>query len=266
MPDNVETIEQPIRVVVFSGGPTLEWGVKLFLVRLEDHPEIEMLACICQSNDQSFSAVMRDLWKRRGFLGIPLMIIQVVGVIRGYIKRDIRQANRNIAGIADQIHFVTDIHAESVLQLVRGLKPDLGLIYGSPILKPILFEIPDRGTLGIHHGTAPKYRGKKTTFWEVFAGEPTAGVIIQKVNAGLDTGEIVKHGSVPIGKRSLGAVWEELHTLGLDLYIEAILEVKHGTAKYLPQQGPKGKLCRDPKITDIISLWGRILIRKLRTA
>jgi folate-dependent phosphoribosylglycinamide formyltransferase PurN len=266
MSGDSNNLGKPIRVVVFSGGPILEWGVKLFLLRLEGHPEIELLACICQSSDQSFLAVIRDLWKRRGFLGIPLMIIHVVGVISGYIKRDIRQANRNIAGIADQIHFVTDIHAESVLQLVRGLKPDLGLIYGSPILRPTLFEIPERGTLGIHHGTAPKYRGKKTTFWEVFAGEPTAGVIIQKVNAGLDTGEIVKQGSVPIGKRSLGAVWKELHTLGLDLYVEAILDVKNCTAKYQPQQGPKGKLYRDPKLTDIISLWVRILYRKLRTA
>jgi folate-dependent phosphoribosylglycinamide formyltransferase PurN len=255
---------KPIRVIVFAGGPILEWGVKLFLVRLEDHPEIEMLACICQSNDQSFSAVIRDLWKRRGFLALPLMINQVARIIWPYIKSDIRKVNKKIAEISDRIHFVPDIHAETVHQQVRKLSPDLGLIYGSPILKPTLFEIPTLGTLGIHHGMAPKYRGKKTTFWEVYAGEQTAGVIIQKVNAGLDTGEIVKQGAVPIESRSLGAVWRDLHVLGLHLYLQAILEVKHGTARYRPQQGPKSKLCRDPKITDIISLWGRIISRKLR--
>ena len=255
---------KPIRVVVFAGGPTLEWGVKLFLVRLEENPEIEMLACICQSKDQSFSAVIRDLWKRRGFLAFPLMLNQATRIIWSYIKSDIRIVNKKIAEISDRIHFVPDIHAQSVLQQVRRLSPDLGLIYGSPILKPTLFEIPIHGTLGIHHGMAPKYRGKKTTFWEVYAGEPAAGVIIQKVNAGLDTGEIVKQGAVPIGSRTLGAVWRDLHALGLHLYLQAILEVKHGTANYSPQQGPKSKLCRDPKLVDIISLWGRIIDRKLR--
>jgi folate-dependent phosphoribosylglycinamide formyltransferase PurN len=266
MSGDSNNLGKPIRVVVFSGGPILEWGVKLFLLRLEGHPEIELLACICQSSDQSFLAVIRDLWKRRGFLGIPLMIFQAVRSIQIIINPAKRDINRKIAGLSDRIAFVPDIHAESVLQFVRELSPDLGLIYGSPILKPTLFEIPERGTLGIHHGMAPKYRGKKTTFWEVFEGEPTAGVIIQKVNAGLDTGEIVKQGSVPIGNRSLGAVWNELHTLGLALYVEAILDVKNCTAKYQPQQGPKGKLYRDPKLTDIISLWVRILYRKLRTA
>jgi hypothetical protein len=150
---------------------------------------------------------------------------------------------------------VPDIHDEVVLAQVRALAPDLGLIYGSPILKPALFEIPAYGTLGIHHGQVPQYRGKKTTFWAMYHGEPVAGVTIQKVTAGLDTGQIVRSGEVPIGRRSYGAVWRDVLALGLDLYIEAILQVREGTAVYRPQTGPKGKLYRDPKPADILRFW-----------
>lgn len=250
-------------MVVFAGGPVLERGVKDFLCRIEDHPEINLLACICQSAGPSASALMRDLWRRRGLLAIPLLASRAAYKVLPALAQGEREIDRKIAGLSGRIIFVTDIHAEEVLRRVRDLSPDVGLIYGSPILKPALFEIPRFGTLGIHHGTAPRYRGKKTTFWEVYNGEPTAGVIIQRVNAGLDTGEIVKSGTVPIGRRSLGAVRRDLHKLGLDLYIEAIVSVRRGSAVYRPQEGPKGKLCRDPKPADILRLWRRILLRKL---
>jgi folate-dependent phosphoribosylglycinamide formyltransferase PurN len=264
MAEGLEVLSRPIRVVVFAGGPALERGVRGFLCRLEDHPEIDLLACICQSVDQSASAVMRDLWRRRGLLAIPLLAVQAACKVGMAFRRDEREIDRKIARLSERIFFASDIHAEGVLHRVRELSPDMGLIYGSPILKPALFEIPRFGTLGIHHGMAPKYRGKKTTFWEVYNGEPTAGVMIQKVNAGLDTGEILRRGTVPIGRRSLGAVRRDLHTLGLDLYIDAIVSVKRGSAVYRPQEGPKGKLCRDPKIRDYLVLWRRILLGKLR--
>jgi methionyl-tRNA formyltransferase len=160
-----------------------------------------------------------------------------------------------MAPLRERIRIVPNIHAAEVLALVRALQPDLGLIYGSPILKPDLFEIPRCGTLGIHHGKVPEYRGKKTTFWAMYNGEPTAGVTIQKVNAGLDTGQIVKQGEVTIGRRSLGRVWDELETLGLDLYLEAILDLKHGRMTLQQQTGQKGPLYRDPKPRDLLAFW-----------
>jgi methionyl-tRNA formyltransferase len=130
-------------------------------------------------------------------------------------------------------------------------------------LKPELFEKPRRGTLGIHHGKVPEYRGNKTTFWAMYNGEQVAGVTIQKVNAGLDTGTIVKEGEVTIGRRSQRTVWNELEALGLDLYIQAILEVKAGTATYRPQVGVKGRLYRNPKLGNLVNFWGKQFKRRL---
>ena len=256
-------MERPIRVIVFGGGPVLERGVKQFICRLEDHPEIEFLGCICQSKGHTYRDMVRDLWRRRGLLAIPLLLSQAATNASRFLTQPRRELNlkRKLAKVSSRIHYVADIHADPVLEQVRLLAPDLGLIYGSPILKPKLFEIPACGTLGIHHGKAPEYRGKKTMFWAMYNGEEAAGVTIQKVNAGLDTGEIVKQTGVPIGHRTPGAVWSELNELGLNLYIQAILEVKQGTAQFRPQTGIKGKLYRDPSPGDVVELWRRIVMR-----
>ncbi len=258
-------LERPIRVVVFTSGPFLEPGVQQFLCQVDENPEIELLACIGQARISSRREAYRELWLRRGILSAPLLLAhfgQAAWQTIRYPKRQIAIKNK-LSGLTSRIHFVPDIHAPEVLDHLFGLAPDLGLIYGSPILKPELFEIPALGTLGIHHGKVPEYRGKKTMFWAMYNREKTAGVTIQKVNAGLDTGQVVKVGEVQIGHRTPGSVWKELNELGLRLYIQAILDVKHGRASFCPQEGQKGKLYRDPSAGDIIELWRRILLSKV---
>jgi methionyl-tRNA formyltransferase len=164
--------------------------------------------------------------------------------------------------MSDRIHYVSDIHAEEVIKRVVSLEPELGLLYSSPILKPKLFEIPSYGTIGIHHGKVPEYRGKKTTFWAMYNGEKTVGVTIQKVNSGLDTGNIVKAGEVPVFGRSLRTVWNELELLGFYLFIQAILDIKHQRATYRPQIGEKGELYKDPKLIDILIFWWKRFAKK----
>lgn len=262
------SIERPIRVVMFGSGPYLTHDARQFLVRLENHPDIQFLAAICQSQSQSVQAIFKDLWKRRGILAFPLFLAWIVGGLKRNLVDRGREAalNKKLEALSNRIQFVNDIHDPAVLAQVEALAPDLGLIYGSPILKPKLFEIPALGTLGIHHGKVPQYRGNKTMFWAMYNGEEVAGVTIQKINAGLDTGSIVKEGEVTIGRRSKGAVWQELEALGLELYIQAILEVKAGTAEYRPQTGPKGKLYRNPKPKDLLNFWFRQMKRRLGQA
>jgi folate-dependent phosphoribosylglycinamide formyltransferase PurN len=262
--DGAET-NQPIRVVMFGSGPELNPDANEFIRRLEEHPEIEFLGAFCQAKSRSLRAVFMDLWKRRGWLALPLFAI--LGINKGirFLRhpREEIGLRRSLEKISDRIHFVANIHADLVLEHVRSLNPDLGLIYGSPVLKPELFQIPRLGTLGIHHGKVPEYRGNKTTFWAMYNGERVAGVTIQQVDRGLDTGSIVRAGEVPAQGRAYSAVVRDLEDLGLDLYVQAILEVKHGTARYVPQTGPRGRLYRNPAPGDFLRFWGRQIGRRI---
>lgn len=253
-------------MVMFGSGPELNPDAKQFLCQLEEHREIELLGAFCQANSQSLGAVFADLWKRRGVLSLPLFATWLLNKAIRFVAhpREELDLKRKLKGIEERIHFIPNIHAPQVLEQMKSLEPDLGLIYGSPILKPELFEIPKLGTLGIHHGKVPEYRGNKTTFWMMYNGEKFAGVTIQKVNKGLDTGTIVKTGEVNAYRRSYQTVFHELEALGIELYIQAILDVKNGTAEYKPQTGVKGKLYRNPKLGDFIRFWGRQFKRQLR--
>lgn len=256
----------PIKVVMFGSGPELNPDAKQFLCLLEAHPEIELLGAFCQAQSQSLGAVWKDLWRRRGILAFPLFLARMITSATRFLKHPRREIalRRKLTQISDRIHFVENIHSQDVLAHVESLQPDLGLIYGSPILKPMLFEIPRLGTLGIHHGKLPEYRGNKTPFWAMYNGEPVAGVTIQKVNKGLDTGSIVKEGEVPIGRLSYPAVVRNLEALGLDLYIQAILELKNGTATFRPQPVSKSKLYKNPKLGDFLRFWVKTTKRRFR--
>ncbi len=261
MRENRTDLGRPIGVVLFCGGPTLDPAVLRFLGLLESHPEIELLGGFCQSQGQNLKAVVKDLWMRRRFLAVPILSGQFLRYLSGWMSHPLStlRLRRASAQRSNQIRFVSNIHSEKVLERVRLLSPDLGLIYGAPILKPNLFEIPCFGTLGIHHGKVPEYRGKKTTFWAMFNGEQSVGVTIQRVNSGLDTGDVVKRGEVLVGQRSQKIVWNELEALGLQLYIQSIVEVKRGTARFSFQGVGGRRLYKDPRLNDILRFHWRQL-------
>jgi folate-dependent phosphoribosylglycinamide formyltransferase PurN len=250
---------RPIRVVLLGGGPGLERGVAAFLCRLEEHPEVELAGAFFQSPGESFAAVLGDLWRRRRWLAPAVLGVQLLGALRRRLRAPAteRELRRGVRRLADRLHHVPDVHAEEVLDRLRALAPDLGLVYGSPILRTELFELPTCGTLGIHHGKMPEYRGKKTTFWAMYRGEETAGVTIQRIGKGLDTGAIVKQGAVTIGRRSHARVWDDVEARGVDLYLEAVLDIKQGTATTRAAAGRKGKLFRDPKLKHLVRFYRR---------
>jgi folate-dependent phosphoribosylglycinamide formyltransferase PurN len=252
-------MDRPIRVVFF-GGAFLEHAALRFLSALTTHPEIELSGGICQSAGFGWMHRVHDTVRRRGAMAPVALAIHAAQSLGSVLRhpRSSRVVRRNARRALERIALVPDIHAPAVLARVRAMNPDLGVIYGSPILRPELFTIPRLGTLGIHHGTLPAYRGKKTTFWEVFNGEPVAGVAIQRVNAGLDAGDILLRGEVPIGRRGYLAVDRDVQVLGIQLYVDAILAVRRGTATANPQtRSGKGKLYRDPGPRDVLRLAGR---------
>ena len=259
---------RPIRVVLFCGGPTLDPAVVRFVALLEIQREIEFVGGFCQTQAQTLRAVIRDRLKRRGLLGIAVLLAEALGAAVRLLADPRGQValGKWRASLAARIHPVPDIHAESVRERIRVLNPDLGLIYGSPLLKPCLFQIPRLGTVGIHHGKMPQYRGKKTTFWSMYNGEDTAGVTIQLVNAGIDTGQIIQRGEVPIRRKSMAQLKRELEELGFLLYVQAILDLKRGAARFIPAPGPKGKLYRDPTPADFVRFWWRRRLNRRRHA
>lgn len=243
---------RPIRVVLFSD-PFLAASADLLVSRLRAHESIDLLAVLCEGSEAGVGGRIRDLWVRRGVLGLPIALVEAAVFGARVVFDPARHRRRREALVA--VELVRDVHATSVIERVRGLCPDLGLIYGGPILRPELIGIPRLGTLGIHHGRLPEYRGKKTTFWEIYHGEREACVTIQRVNAGIDTGEVIAQAAVPIGRKSYPRLWREIQAAGVDLYVNAILAVASGEARPIVTSGRPGKLYKDPSPRQLAHLW-----------
>jgi methionyl-tRNA formyltransferase len=82
-------------------------------------------------------------------------------------------------------------------------------------------------------------------------------VTIQRVERGIDTGAVVRAGEVGIDRKGYGRVWDEVQALGCQLYLQAILDYRHGRANAVPQDSgaPRGPLFRQPTAKDLARYW-----------
>lgn len=102
-------------------------------------------------------------------------------------------AHHNVA-----VYFVENFHLPASIELMRALAPDLGVVLGTNILKESVFAIPRLGSINVHQGLAPYYRGGPPVFWELFNGEREIGLTVHFVAAKVDTGDIIAQETLPL--------------------------------------------------------------------
>lgn len=60
------------------------------------------------------------------------------------------------------------------------------------ILPPAVFDMPPEGTINLHGGRLPEYRGSAPLNWQLINGETVGGCAIIYLDAGIDTGPILE--------------------------------------------------------------------------
>lgn len=84
------------------------------------------------------------------------------------------------------------IRAPEMEETLRILRPDAIVIiaYGQ-IIPARLLSIPKLGWINLHASLLPKYRGAAPVQWAIAHGETTTGLTTMRIDAGMDTGEIL---------------------------------------------------------------------------
>ncbi len=54
-----------------------------------------------------------------------------------------------------------------------------------------MIDLPRLGNINLHASLLPKYRGAAPIQWAIAKGEPVTGVTTMRIDAGLDTGDIL---------------------------------------------------------------------------
>ncbi len=119
---------------------------------------------------------------------------------------------------------------------LAALDADLGIVIGTRILKPATFTIPRLGSINLHKGRVPRYRGMPPAFWELFHGEKEAGATVHFVTEKLDAGPIVVEGTVAIGLHETEhSLRQKLDDLGARLLRDALEALAAGRTVPHPQ-------------------------------
>jgi methionyl-tRNA formyltransferase len=107
--------------------------------------------------------------------------------------------------------------------------------YGLLLPRPIL-----KGTrLGCYNGHAsllPRWRGAAPIQRAIMAGDAETGMMVMKMDVGLDTGPVALTARVPIGPdMTAGELHDELMGVGADLMVEALDRLERGELTLTPQ-------------------------------
>lgn len=101
------------------------------------------------------------------------------------------QTREAAAELGITVHEIDSFHSDTSIALMKAANADLGVIYGTNIIKESVFAIPKLGSVNLHQGLAPLYRGGPPVFWELYNGENEIGLTAHFVAATVDTGDIV---------------------------------------------------------------------------
>ncbi len=124
------------------------------------------------------------------------------------------------AGIS--VRPVRAVNDAAFLQEMQAARPELFVIAGfSAIFKRPLYTLPRLGTINLHAGRLPHYRGGSPLNWQMINGETVAGVSVTRVDDGIDTGPLLSEATFPIGPRDTIA---DLHRWANDLFPDLVLD------------------------------------------
>jgi len=137
---------------------------------------------------------------------------------------------------------------EEFLAALRAAAPELGVVvaYGH-ILKPEVLAVPPLGMINVHASLLPRLRGAAPINWAILEGEAETGVTIMQMEAGLDSGPMLRRIATPIGPdETAGALTERLARLGAEALGGVVADLAAGRASPEPQDHARASFA--PKV------------------
>ncbi len=151
---------------------------------------------------------------------------------------------------------VANYHSDEAIRLFGQAEADLGILYGTNIVKESVFNIPQLGSINIHQGLAPQYRGGPAVFWELYNNENEIGITVHFVASQVDTGDIILQKTVPLEYDFLRYRLDYEHFLrdfrasliqpSAQLLAEAVRQIAEGKQKQIKQDTTIGKRYKLP--------------------
>jgi methionyl-tRNA formyltransferase len=127
---------------------------------------------------------------------------------------------------------------------LAALKPDAIVVVGYGRLIPQwMLNLPPLGNINLHASLLPKYRGAAPIQWAIANGESVTGVTTMRLDAGLDTGDILLQRESPIMPDDTAETLSpRLAELGADLVVETLNGLQQASVHPRPQDPARATL------------------------
>ena len=145
------------------------------------------------------------------------------------------------------------------VERLRELAPQAMVIVGyGQIIPQSILDIPPLGIINVHASLLPKYRGAAPIQWAIANGEPRTGVTTMRIDAGLDTGDMLLKAETDIGPFETSPdLSPRLAALGADLLIDTLNGLASGTISPEKQDHAQATLAPIIKKEDGLIHWSR---------
>lgn len=112
-----------------------------------------------------------------------------------------------------------------------NLKPDAIIVVGyGRIIPQWMLDLPPLGNINLHASLLPKYRGAAPIQWAIARGETVTGVTTMKIDAGLDTGDVLLQREIPIAAEDTAeTLAPKLAGVGAELTVETLRGLQAGS-------------------------------------
>ncbi len=129
------------------------------------------------------------------------------------------------------------IRREEHVQHLREYEPEIIVVAAfGQILPEVILNMPKYGCLNVHASLLPKYRGASPIQWTVINGDTVTGVTTMRMDAGVDTGDIIAKREVAVAEDETGgSLFDKLAKEGAALCVETMEMLENGTACFTKQ-------------------------------
>lgn len=120
---------------------------------------------------------------------------------------------------------------------VRDAEVDILLnVHSLYLIHPDVLTAPRVGCYNLHPGPLPRYAGLNSVSWAIYHGEPSHGVTVHRMEAGIDTGDIAYQALFPILESdSALCLYSRCIREGVSLLERLLADALSGTIPRIPQ-------------------------------
>jgi methionyl-tRNA formyltransferase len=149
------------------------------------------------------------------------------------------------------------VRRPEVLEQLRAIAPEAMVVVGyGQIIPQSILDIPPLGIINVHASLLPKYRGAAPVQWAIARGETITGVTTMRIDAGLDTGDMLLKWETEIGEQETAIeLGQRLSIAGADLLKRTLDELR--TIQAEPQDDSRATLAPILKKEDGHIDWSR---------